>query len=96
MSRGTARTTVRGRKLIVEGYPAGWRQAHIAAAMGISRKCVRIWISRCAAGVEDRIVELRDRESKGPHWLGAELGGPVRTVSWVVLRRGAAPAVRLT
>jgi hypothetical protein len=64
--------------------------------MGISRKCVRIWISRYTAGVEDRIVELRDRERKGPHWLGAELGVPARTVSRVLVRRGAAPAVRLT
>ena len=46
MSHGNARTTVHGRKLIVARYRAGWRQAHIAAAMGISRKCVRTWIGR--------------------------------------------------
>ena len=44
-----ARTTVHGRKLIVARHQAGWRQAHIAAAMGISRKCVRTWITRYAA-----------------------------------------------
>jgi transposase InsO family protein len=107
---GNARTTVHGRKLIVARHQAGWRQAHIAAAMGISRKCVRTWIRRYEAEgeaglvdrssrphtsptktpveVEDRIVELRDRERKGPDWLGAELGVPARTVSRVLVRRG--------
>jgi transposase InsO family protein len=110
VSHGNARTTVHGRKLIVARYRAGWAQAHVAAAMGISRKCVRTWIARyeaegeaglvdrssrphtsptrTATEVEDRIVELRDRERKGPDWLGAELGVPARTVSRVLVRRG--------
>jgi transposase InsO family protein len=110
VSHGNARTTVHGRKLIVDRYRAGWRQAHIAAAMGISRKCVRTWVSRfetegeagladrpsrphtsptCTpAEVEDRVVELRSRERRGPAWIGAELGVPARTVSRVLARRG--------
>jgi transposase InsO family protein len=110
VSHGNARTTVHGRKLIVERHAAGWKQAHIAAAMGISRKCVRTWIARYAtegeAGlvdrssrphttptrtpveVEDRIVELRAVERRGPDWIGAELGVPARTVSRVLARRG--------
>lgn len=44
--------------LIVERHQAGWKQAHIAAAMGISRKCVRTWLDRYAtegpAGLETR------------------------------------------
>ncbi|HEY4630598.1 MAG TPA: IS481 family transposase [Blastococcus sp.] len=110
MSHGNARTTLHGRKLIVDRYRAGWRPAHIAAAMGISRKCVRTWISRYAAEgeaglvdrssrphtsprrtsaeVEDRIVELRGRERRGPAFIGAELGVPARTVSRVLVRRG--------
>ena len=110
MSHGNARTTVHGRKLIVARHRAGWAQAHIAAAMGVSRKCVRTWITRYAAEgetglvnrssrphtsptrtpaeVEDRIVELRGRERRGPAWLGAELGVPARTVSRVLVRRG--------
>jgi transposase InsO family protein len=98
------------RQLIVDRYAAGWTQAQIAAAMGISRKCVRTWIARFAAeGVaglvdrssrphtsptrtaaetEDRIVELRGRERRGPAWIGAELGLPARTVSRVLARRG--------
>ena len=110
VSHGNARLTVHGRKLIVDRHRAGWRQAHIAAAMGISRKCVRTWIARHAAEgetgladrssrphttptrtsvpVEDRIIELRDRERRGPDWIGAELGVPARTVSRVLARRG--------
>ncbi len=110
MSHGNARTTVHGRLLIVERWRNGWKKAHIAAAMGISRKCVRTWIGRyqtegeagladrssrphtsprrTAVEVEERIVELRRRERRGPAWLGAELGVPARTVSRVLARRG--------
>jgi transposase InsO family protein len=110
VSHGNARLTVHGRKLIVDRHAAGWKQAHIAAAMGISRKCVRTWINRFRSEgevgladrssrphtsptrtpveVEDRIVELRRHERRGPAWLGAELGVPARTVSRVVVRRG--------
>ena len=49
MSHGSARLTVHGRRLIVARYQAGWKQAHIAAAMGVSRKCVKTWIDRYAA-----------------------------------------------
>ena len=41
--------TVHGRLLIVQRHQAGWPQAHIAAAMGVSRKCVKTWIDRYAA-----------------------------------------------
>jgi len=110
VSHGNARTTVHGRKLIVARYRAGWPQAHIAAAMGISRKCVRTWITRYhtegEAGlvdrssrphtsptrtppeVEDRIIQTRTQERRGPAWIGAELGVPARTVSRVLARRG--------
>jgi transposase InsO family protein len=95
--------------LIVERHATGWKQAHIAAAMGISRKCVRTWIDRfedegeaglvdrssrphtiprrTPAETEDRIVELRRQQRRGPAWIGAELGVPARTVSRVLVRR---------
>lgn len=63
MSHGNARLTVHGRRLIVERHRAGWKQAHIAAAMGVSRKCVKTWIDRYAAEGE---AGLRDRSSR-PH-----------------------------
>jgi transposase InsO family protein len=46
VSHGSARLTVHGRRLIVQRHQAGWPQAHIAAAMGVSRKCVKTWIDR--------------------------------------------------
>lgn len=63
MSHGSARTTLHGRLLIVQRFEAGWPQSHIAAAMGVSRKCVKTWIDRYAAEGE---AGLRDRSSR-PH-----------------------------
>jgi transposase InsO family protein len=76
VSHGSARLTVHGRRLIVERHRAGWKQAHIAAAMGVSRKCVRTWIDRFAAEGE---AGLRDRSSR-PH------STPTRTASEVEQR----------
>ncbi len=63
MSHANARTTLKGRLLIVERHQAGWPQSHIAKAMGISRRCVRKWIQRHACEGE---AGLRDRSSR-PH-----------------------------
>jgi transposase InsO family protein len=58
VSHRNARTTVQGRLLIVQRHRDGWPQAHIAKAMGISRKCVKKWLDRYAvdgeAGLSDR------------------------------------------
>lgn len=112
VSHASARTTFHGRLLMVRRHQAGWPKAHIAAAMGVSRKCVKTWLDRFAsqgepglhdrssrphrtptrtpAQLEQRIVELRRRERRGPDWIGAELGVPARTVSRVLLRHGVA------
>jgi leucine-zipper of insertion element IS481 len=66
VSHGNARTTVHGRKLIVERHRAGWRQAHIAAAMGISRKCVRTWITRYETEGEAGLVDRSSRPAHQP------------------------------
>lgn len=63
MSHGSARLTVYGRLLIVQRHQLGWRQAHIAAAMGVSRKCVKTWLDRYAAEGE---AGLQTRSSR-PH-----------------------------
>ncbi|WP_458117132.1 IS481 family transposase [Arthrobacter sp. D2-10] len=70
MFHRNARLTVHGRKLIIERHQTGWKQAHIAAAMGISRKCVRTWILRYEAEGE---AGLETRSSR-PHTM------PTRTV----------------
>lgn len=63
MSHRNARTTFHSRLLIVQRHQARWPQAHIAKAMGISRKCVKTWLVRFAEEGEDG---LRDRSSR-PH-----------------------------
>jgi len=65
VSHRNARTTVQGRLLIVARYRSGWPKAHIAAAMGISRKCVTTWVDRFAAEGEPG---LHDRSSR-PHTM---------------------------
>ena len=68
VSHRNARLTVHGRLLIVQRHQAGWKQAHIAAAMGVSRKCVRTWIERHATegegGLETRSSRPRSRPTR--------------------------------
>jgi transposase len=71
VSHGSARTTFHGRLLIVERHRAGWPQAHIAAAMGVSRKCVKTWVDRYSA---EGPSGLHDRSSR-PHSM------PTRTAA---------------
>lgn len=52
---------------MVRRYQAGWPKAHIAAAMGVSRKCVHTWISRFEAEGQ---AGLADRSSR-PHSMPA-------------------------
>ena len=66
MSHGSARLTVHGRRLIVQRHRAGWPQAHIAAAMGVSRKCVKTWIERFAAEGEAGLATRSSRPHSMP------------------------------
>lgn len=66
MSHGSARLTVHGRRLIVQRHQAGWRQAHIAAAMGVSRKCVKTWIDRFATEGDAGLVTRSSRPHSMP------------------------------
>ncbi len=63
MSHRNARLNPYGRMLIVQRHRAGWKQAHIAEAMGVSRQCVKKWIDRYDAEGE---AGLQDRSSR-PH-----------------------------
>jgi transposase InsO family protein len=63
-SHENARTTARGRLLMVERLRQGWRIAEVAAAAGVCPATVRKWRDRFAAeGVEG----LRDRNSRPLH-----------------------------
>ena len=73
MSHGNARTTVHGRKLIVARYLAGWKKAHIAAAMGLSRKCVRTWITRFETEGDAGLADRSSRPHHSPTRTSAEV-----------------------
>ena len=63
MSHANARLTIHGRLLIAERARSGWKQAHIAAAMGVSRRCAKRWLDRHR---DEGEPGLRDRSSR-PH-----------------------------
>lgn len=73
MSHRNARLTVHGRLLIVQRHQAGWKQAHIAAAMGVSRKCVKTWIDRYAAEGETGLQDRPCRPCSSPRRTSAEV-----------------------
>ena len=77
MFHGSARLTVHGRRLIVERHRAGWPQAHIAAAMGVSRKCVKTWIDRFAAEGEAGLVTRSSRPRTMPTRTGEQVEAAV-------------------
>jgi transposase InsO family protein len=70
MSHANAHLTFHGRLLIVRRREAGWAQAHIAAAMGCSRKTVRYWLTRFQAegraGLHDRSTRPRTSPRRLP------------------------------
>jgi len=82
VSHGDARTTVHRRLRIVQPYRQGWPQAHIAAAMGISRRCVAKWVARYAT---QGLAGLADRSSR-PHHSPTRVSDQVEA-SVVELRR---------
>ena len=73
MSHANARLTVHGRLLIVQRHEAGWPKAHIAAAMGVSRKCVRIWIERFGAEGEAGLLDRPCRPHRSPTRTAVEV-----------------------
>jgi transposase InsO family protein len=82
VSHRNARLTVHGRLLIVQRHQARWKQAHIAAAMGVSRKCVKTWIDRYAAEGEPGLQDRSSRPHSMPGRTSAEVEDRV-----VALRR---------
>lgn len=73
MSHRNARTTYQGRLLILERHHAGWPQAHIAKAMGISRRCVSKWIGRFETEGEAGLVDRSSRPRSCPRQTSAQV-----------------------
>jgi transposase InsO family protein len=66
--------------LIVARHDQGWPQAHIAKAMGISRKCVRTWLQRYAAEGEAGLVDRSSRPHTSPRRTPAAVEARVLAV----------------
>jgi transposase InsO family protein len=81
--------------LIVERHEAGWAQAHIARAMGISRKCVKTWIDRFAAegeaGLQDRSSRPRSQPARASAETEARVIAQRRGQDWLGAELGLAP-----
>ncbi|MEV0804751.1 IS481 family transposase [Kribbella sp. NPDC050281] len=90
MSHRNARTTFHGRLLIVQRHRQGWRQAHIAKAMGVSRKCVRTWIGRYEAEGEAGLHDRSSRPRRCPRRTPVEVEQQVLAAR-EQLRRGPEP-----
>ena len=73
MSHANARLTVHGRLLIVQRRQAGMPKSHIAAAMGVSRGCVKKWVDRFD---QEGLAGLHDRSSR-PHCTPSKTSGEV-------------------
>ena len=73
MSHANARLNVFARTLIVTRWQAGWPQAHIAAAMGVSRQCVSKWIHRWLAEGEAGLLDRSSRPHTCPTQTPAEV-----------------------
>ena len=77
MSHANARLTVHGRLLIVERARHGWNQAHIAAAMGVSRRCVKRWLDRFHAEGEPGLQDRSSRPHRSPRRTTADVEAAV-------------------
>jgi transposase InsO family protein len=73
VSHRNARTTFQGRLLIVQRHRAGWAQAHIAKAMGVSRKCVKKWIDRYVGEGEPGLLDRSSRPRSCPRRTSSEV-----------------------
>jgi transposase InsO family protein len=68
--------------LIVRRFEAGWRQAQIAAAMGISRACVGRWVGRYRAQGEAGLADRSSRPHRMPTRVSAATEQRVLDARW--------------
>lgn len=88
MTHANAKLTVNGRRLLIERWEAGWTQAEVAEAQGVSRSTVSKYVRRYR---EEGDAGLADRSSRAKR-LGHSLEEPV-VAAILRLRRelGAGP-----
>lgn len=65
-----ARTTRRGRMLMVQRLTQGWSAAAVARALGVTPKTVRKWRGRFASEGEAGLVDRSSRPHRSPRQLG--------------------------
>jgi transposase InsO family protein len=88
-----------GRLLMVQRHQRGWPKAHIAAAMGVSRKCVRTWIDRYTAEGERGLRDRSSRPHRSPRRTAPEVEQRIvelrqqarRGPDWLAAELGVAP-----
>ena len=73
MTHRNAKLTVAGRLLLVQRVEAGWTQAQVADAQGVSRASVSKWAKRYR---EEGVAGLEDHSSRAKH-LPHAIGEPV-------------------
>ena len=99
VAHANARTTFHGRLLMVQRHQRGWPKAHIAAAMGVSRKCVRTWIDRYTAEGERGLQDRSSRPHRSPRRTAPEVEERIvelrqqarRGPDWLAAELGVAP-----
>jgi transposase InsO family protein len=99
VAHANARTTFHGRLLMVQRHQRGWPKAHIAAAMGVSRKCVRTWIDRYTAEGERGTRDRSSRPHRSPRRTAPEVEERImelrrqarRGPDWLAAELGVAP-----
>jgi len=66
--------------LIIARAAQGWKQAHIAAAMGVSRRCVKRWIDRHRDEGDAGLADRSSRPHRSPRRTPAEVEAVVLAV----------------
>jgi transposase InsO family protein len=88
LSHANAKLTFAGRRLIVERVQAGWTQAQVAAAQGVSRSTVAKWWKRFNSEGEAGLRDRSSRPRRTPHAMAEQI---VETVCRLRRELGCGP-----
>jgi transposase InsO family protein len=73
LAHANAKLNVAGRLLIIERLQAGWTQAQVATAQGVSRTTVAKWCRRFRLEGEAGLRDRSSRPKRTPHALGEDV-----------------------